>query len=126
MYVHFYLLYLYAPVFHFYNRCECNPESALRVQYLRLVHNFYDRDFLYNQAKELMLCPQELSLVRAGLDPFNGELPYIQLSKRGLISRILAVFSMQPVDSIYRLVAWNSLPARCVAFRSVPLRPDPS
>ncbi|CAN0372527.1 unnamed protein product [Discosporangium mesarthrocarpum] len=23
--------------------CECNPESALRVQYLRLVHNFCDR-----------------------------------------------------------------------------------
>lgn len=23
--------------------CDCNPESALRVQYLRLVHNFLDR-----------------------------------------------------------------------------------
>ena len=23
--------------------CECNPESAVRVQFLRLIHNFYDR-----------------------------------------------------------------------------------
>lgn len=26
--------------------CDCNPESALRVQYLRLVHNFLDRQEL--------------------------------------------------------------------------------
>ena len=44
--------------------CECSPESAIRVQYLRLVHNFYDRDFIDNPNKNLLLSPAEISLIQ--------------------------------------------------------------
>lgn len=45
--------------------CECNPESALRIQYLRLVHNFYDRDFLddLNGNKFHLVTAQESSII---------------------------------------------------------------
>lgn len=39
--------------------CECNPLSALRVQYLRLIHNFFDRDFHNNSNKTHMLSAAE-------------------------------------------------------------------
>jgi hypothetical protein len=53
MYIYIYTyVYIYIghnPMEHIHGpSCDCNPESALRVQYLRLVHNFYDRDFLGN------------------------------------------------------------------------------
>ncbi|CAM9815957.1 unnamed protein product, partial [Choristocarpus tenellus] len=46
--------------------CECNPESALRVQYLRLVHNFCDRDSNNNPLKHLLLSEYERSLFAEG------------------------------------------------------------
>jgi hypothetical protein len=39
--------------------CDCNPLSALRVQYLRLIHNFFDRDFHNNSNKTHMMAPEE-------------------------------------------------------------------
>ncbi|CAM9677454.1 unnamed protein product [Scytosiphon promiscuus] len=46
--------------------CDCNPESALRVQYLRLVHNFLDRDSNNNPLKCLLLSEHERSLFTSG------------------------------------------------------------
>ncbi|CAM9788103.1 unnamed protein product, partial [Ectocarpus sp. 13 AM-2016] len=46
--------------------CDCNPESALRVQYLRLVHNFLDRDSNNNPLKGLLLSEHEKALFTAG------------------------------------------------------------
>jgi hypothetical protein len=39
--------------------CACNPESALKIQFLRLVHNFCDRDADNTKNKHLMLSPTE-------------------------------------------------------------------
>eukprot|EP00752_Nemacystus_decipiens_P006451 g5810.t1 len=46
--------------------CDCNPESALRVQYLRLVHNFLDRDSNNNPLKWLLLSQHETTLFSSG------------------------------------------------------------
>eukprot|EP00903_Cladosiphon_okamuranus_P008770 g8401.t1 len=46
--------------------CDCNPESALRVQYLRLVHNFLDRDSNNNPLKWLLLSAHERTLFSSG------------------------------------------------------------
>eukprot|EP00850_Spirogloea_muscicola_P011111 SM000068S20543 [mRNA] locus=s68:73193:78835:- [translate_table: standard] len=35
--------------------CNCNSQSALKIQYLRLVHNLCDRDG-YNRANKLLMC----------------------------------------------------------------------
>eukprot|EP00959_Pyramimonas_sp_CCMP1952_P131437 2748209-Pyramimonas_sp.AAC.1 len=41
--------------------CSCNPESALKIQFLRLVHNFCDRDSNNADNKRLLLSGSELS-----------------------------------------------------------------
>src|SRR3546814_3844988 len=43
--------------------CECNPESALRVQCVRLIHHYFERDFENNPLKATMLTPTERSLI---------------------------------------------------------------
>jgi Trpc4-associated protein len=37
--------------------CHCNPKSALKIQYLRLIHNFCDRDSCNRANKQLLLSP---------------------------------------------------------------------
>lgn len=44
--------------------CECNPESALRIQYLRLVHNLCDMEFDHSKLKHQMLSAQEIASVQ--------------------------------------------------------------
>ncbi|GMH76702.1 hypothetical protein TL16_g07168 [Triparma laevis f. inornata] len=84
--------------------CECNPESALRVQYLRLLHNYCDRDCDNYEGKREMLSPDEKKYLRlrAGRkcnwdwldEPFEG--------KKGLLSKLIVVLMKEPNDSIYR------------------------
>lgn len=40
---------------------QCNPENAVRIQFLRLIHGFYDRDLMYNQNKYLVSKPVSTS-----------------------------------------------------------------
>ena len=84
--------------------CECNPESAIRTQYLRLVHNFYDRDFLQNANKLLVLSPIELEIVRNTV--YSSDITktglFIPLQDRGLLSKIMSTLLGQPSDSLYR------------------------
>jgi hypothetical protein len=44
--------------------CECNPESALRIQYLRLVHNLSDRETDEGHMKHLLLSEAEMRSVQ--------------------------------------------------------------
>ena len=54
-------------------QCECNPENAVRVQFLRLIHNFYDRDFLGNCNKFHILSKSEQEqFIRAENGNGNG------------------------------------------------------
>lgn len=100
--------------------CECNPESAVRVQFLRLIHNFYDRDFLGNMNKLLILSPSEQAFVLEDHKEKRGE-PKTEgenmLSERegepslmlliddgeiSLLQRIIQTLLKEPVDSVYR------------------------
>jgi len=44
--------------------CECNPESALRIQYLRLVHNLSDRETDEGHMKHSLLSEAEMRSVQ--------------------------------------------------------------
>jgi len=44
--------------------CECNPETALKVQYLRLIHNFCDNPTSFNH-KRLLLSDTERDELQA-------------------------------------------------------------
>ncbi len=91
--------------------CECNPESALRVQYLRLVHNFCDGDCTpAPKYKYLMLSKeeQEAEAVYACDDTRNitnvvgNATPLPQTKRKGLLSMIVDVYMSEPSQSIYR------------------------
>lgn len=84
--------------------CDCNPESALRVQYLRLVHNSYDRDFLGNNNKMLLLSAAEKDLLRRCKSPneVSKEGFFIGSSDRGIFTRIVHTLLKEPVESVYR------------------------
>ena len=63
---------------------ECTPKSAFRIQYLRLIHNLIDRDFINNHvSKSLFAYPT-----------FKEE--------KGIISELCKVYMLLPVDSQYR------------------------
>ena len=81
--------------------CECNPESAFRVQYLRLVHNFYDRDFFNNPNKHLLLSGSELQAIHSGIDTLRGG--FISSGEdQGLLNTITYTLLRESNDSIYR------------------------
>lgn len=88
--------------------CNCSPESALRVQYLRLLHNFVDRDFHNNPMPDEFLSPVERQQVKAlGLgvslrERERGKGSYINHPFTGLLSRVTYVLVREPLDSIYR------------------------
>lgn len=90
--------------------CDCNPESAVRVQFLRLIHNFYDRDFLGNYNKMLMLSKNEIQLIQKyknittntyTIDKTMFQTMPTELEK-GLIRRIAETLAKEPIDSVYR------------------------
>ena len=98
--------------------CECSPESALRVQYLRLLHNFMDRDFHNNPIPHFLLSTPETQRVflYGRVANWNGmklespkkvrdkedEYSFLSDDKMGLIVRVTKVLEREPFDSTYR------------------------
>lgn len=84
--------------------CECNPESAVRVQYLRLVHNFFDRDFLGNENKLLILSEKEREVVNCSQDSeqIKSGIARLLSDDRGLLSEVIRTLISEPTDSLYR------------------------
>lgn len=79
--------------------CECNPESTLKIQFLRLVLNFCDGDFENRTNKKLLLSKDELSSL-------HNDLPYNSDSPPGLLVKLIQVFLKLPADQPYRF--WMS------------------
>lgn len=78
--------------------CDCSLDASLKIQFLRLIHNFCDRDFNDNTSKLLLLNEYELELLK------SEELTAIPLthSNKGLLCKIIHSLIQQPTDSIYR------------------------
>ena len=74
--------------------CECTPESALCVQYLRLLHNFCDRDCDNYAGRRLLLSDGEKRLI------FSNDLSGV--AEPGLLSKIVAAFIKESDESPYR------------------------
>ncbi|GMF65307.1 unnamed protein product [Phytophthora lilii] len=78
--------------------CDCSLDASLKIQFLRLIHNFCDRDYSDNISKLLLLSEHEVQLMNdGGSTPINLDHPDM-----GLLSKIIHALIEQPVDSIYR------------------------
>ncbi|KAL3661639.1 hypothetical protein V7S43_013398 [Phytophthora oleae] len=78
--------------------CDCSLDASLKIQFLRLIHNFCDRDYSDNTSKLLLLSEHEIQLMNdGGSTPINLDHP-----EKGLLSKIIHALIEQPVDSIYR------------------------
>jgi len=94
--------------------CNCNPESALRVQFLRLVHNFYDRDFIMNHTKKSLLSEEETRVLQKidiqmlnntnsnRSDTLSSKGQYIAPENRGLMCSIMRTLQHEEPNSSYR------------------------
>jgi len=89
--------------------CECNPDSALRVQYLRLIHNFCERDFDNYDGRIMMLSPAEKeyfsnSDLSAMLTDYRMNENIQRPGPRdfGLVSMIVSAFMAEEEDSPYK------------------------
>ena len=87
--------------------CECNPESALRVQYLRVLHNYCDRDSdNYFECREMLSEDERRYLDlkpnsrKGDYSCFDRHSPHP--SKRGLLYKLVQVLMKEPADSQYR------------------------
>jgi hypothetical protein len=81
--------------------CECTPESALCVQYLRLLHNFCDRDCDNYSGRRLLLSREEREFIfettTTGSDyEISEQLP------PGLLSKLITAFMGESDESPYR------------------------
>ncbi|KAL4234774.1 Short transient receptor putative channel 4-associated protein [Mactra antiquata] len=87
--------------------CECSPEVALKIQFLRLVHSFCD----HSDYKHLLLSKIELNEVKrinakAGslqlpnLDNVNRQL--MCRGNKGLLTKIVEVMKKEPTTSTFR------------------------
>ncbi|KAH7487950.1 Short transient receptor potential channel 4-associated protein [Phytophthora ramorum] len=78
--------------------CDCSLDASLKIQFLRLIHNFCDRDYSDNTSKLLLLSEHEVKLMNdGGSTPIDLDHP-----DKGLLSKIIHALIEQPVDSIYR------------------------
>lgn len=82
--------------------CTCDSAgSPLRVQYLRLIHNFYDRDFLGNANKVLMLSPTERAHVLS--ERLDSQLDVAATeAEAGLMRKIMNTLMTEPSESVYK------------------------
>jgi len=87
--------------------CECNPGTALRVQYLRLVHNFFDSDFMFNSNKKLMLSQSERTLMRVNHGRSLLTADFLDYKQKGLMTRLIAIHQSENVEAPYKF--WLSL-----------------
>jgi hypothetical protein len=79
--------------------CECTPESALVVQYLRLLHNFCDRDCDNYDCRRLLLSDAERTFLFGDHDTFEYDTANLP---PGLLSKIVAAFVSESDESPYR------------------------
>ena len=79
--------------------CECTPESALCVQYLRLLHNFCDRDCDNYAGRRLLLSDAERAYI---FEKHTGRELDISTLEPGLLSKIVAAFMGESDESPYR------------------------
>jgi Protein of unknown function (DUF3689) len=79
--------------------CECTPESALCVQYLRLLHNFCDRDCDNYAGRRLLLSPAEREAIFSNSETADYD---ISTLRPGLLSKIIAAFTGESDESPYR------------------------
>lgn len=78
--------------------CDCSLDASLKIQFLRLIHNFCDRDYSDNSSKLLLLSEHEIqSMKEGGSTPIKLDHP-----DKGLLSKIIYALNDQPIDSIYR------------------------
>lgn len=73
--------------------CECTPESALCVQYLRLLHNFCDRDCDNYSGRRMLLSQSERAFI---FESRTGPVA------KGLLSKIIEAFINESDESPYR------------------------
>jgi len=78
--------------------CDCTPESPLCVQYLRLLHNFCDRDCDNYNGRRLMLSESEKRFIFDGPDDRIPE----EDVKPGLLTKIVKAFINESDESPYR------------------------
>jgi len=84
--------------------CECNPISAVKIQYLRLVHNFCCRDAKQGGMKRLLLSPTEILACRkiCHLPPQSQVLNPVDAGKDdpGLLHKLVnLLFQIEDADS---------------------------
>ncbi|KAJ1489615.1 hypothetical protein T484DRAFT_1603400, partial [Baffinella frigidus] len=79
--------------------CECDPESALRIQFLRLVHNLADREYDHAHTKHRLLSPAELPL---GFLVCSGGGTALMGFHAHTNSPLWQVFMREASDSTYR------------------------
>ena len=79
--------------------CECTPESALCVQYLRLVHNFCDRDCDNYRGRRLLLSDEERNVIFETPDDNDYNISSL---RPGLLSKIIVAFIGESDESPYR------------------------
>lgn len=88
-------LLLYCPT-----GCECTPESAITIQFLRLLHNFCDRDCCNHSDRRLLLSRTERDLL------FSSNVESLLSSpsdlQPGLLSKLIQAFMSEPDDSPHR------------------------
>ena len=81
--------------------CSCeSAESPLRVQFLRLIHNLYDRDFLGNENKLLMLSAEEKAYVMN--QRMDASVSTELTATSGLLSKTIHTLMKEPPESVYK------------------------
>jgi len=84
--------------------CKCGPGSALRIQFLRLLHNFCDRDCDNYHGRRLLLSPEErYYLFSQGGHPIHDDPDHLNVpSRKGLLSKIIVAYKTEQDDSPYK------------------------
>lgn len=78
--------------------CDCSLDASLKIQFLRLIHNFCDRDYSDNASKLFLLSEYELELLNdRSTTPID-----LTHTNKGLLCKIIETLIQQPADSIYR------------------------
>ncbi|TMW64465.1 hypothetical protein Poli38472_011345 [Pythium oligandrum] len=94
--------------------CGCSLDASLKIQFLRLIHNFCDRDYSDNTSKLLLLSETELRMLR---EPDTRPIDLTH-SDKGLLCKIIHTLIGQPADSIYRF--WLSSCVEAFLRRAAP------
>eukprot|EP00002_Diphylleia_rotans_P029979 TRINITY_DN612_c0_g1_i8.p1 TRINITY_DN612_c0_g1~~TRINITY_DN612_c0_g1_i8.p1 ORF type:complete len:625 (-),score=97.09 TRINITY_DN612_c0_g1_i8:776-2650(-) len=80
--------------------CDCNPESALNTQFLRVVHSLCDRDLTHGLTRRLMFTREELR--RMDVKPDSDHDRCGSSGLFGLLPGVVNILKRQNQDSPYR------------------------